>query len=72
MTQIRQALRQSGISPKVLNSFIVGLITYALTKLAIPWNPIVEQGVTIAAMTVTGWLSPPGDVVVKHAGERAA
>lgn len=66
MTTVRKAVKTCGISPKVLYPFITGVLTYALTKLAIPLDPIIEQGINIAAMLITGILAPSGDVVVEE------
>ena len=56
-------MKQNGVSPKVLNSAIVGLITAILLKFGISLDPVLEQFINVAVMILVGYLSPPGDVV---------
>lgn len=51
-----------GISPKVVAAALTAIVTFALTKLAIPWNPIVEQAINAVAPIVAAYLAPPGAV----------
>jgi uncharacterized membrane protein YphA (DoxX/SURF4 family) len=51
-----------GVSPKVVAAFLTALVTFALTKLAIPWNPIVEQAINIVAPLIAAILAGPGKV----------
>lgn len=60
----RLALEQCGVSPKVLAGLIAGLITFALTKFAIPADPIVEQAVNVLAALLAAYVAPPGRVLV--------
>jgi hypothetical protein len=64
MTNVRNALKTCGISPKVLNSAIVGLIVAVLFKFGISIDSTLEQFINVAVMIVVGYLSPPGDVIV--------
>ena len=62
---VREAIKQSGVSPKVIASLIAGLIVFGLTKLAIPADPIIEQAVNVLAMVIAGYLAPAGKVEVE-------
>lgn len=55
-------MQTQGISPKVIASAITGVIVYALTKLAISIDPVIEQAINVAAMIVAGYLAPPATV----------
>jgi hypothetical protein len=46
------------IDNKVLAGLIVGAITYALTKLAIPLDAQLEQGINVAAALLAAYLVP--------------
>lgn len=63
MTEIRNAIKQCGISPKVLNSLIAGVVWFVLSKLAIQFDPIVEQAINVGIMALVAYLSNPGTVV---------
>lgn len=51
-------LRWNELDPKVLASLIVGLLTYAVTKLGLAWDPKLEQLVNVIAMVVAGYATP--------------
>ncbi len=64
-TVIREAIKQSGVSPKVIAAALTGVVVFALTKLAISVDPIVEQAINVAAMIVAGAVAGPGKVEVE-------
>lgn len=64
MQNVVDVVRTSGVSPKVVASLVTGLIVFALSKLAIPLDPIIEQFINVLAMAAAGYLAPPGKVVV--------
>jgi hypothetical protein len=43
---------------KVIASTLTGLIVFALTKLAIRIDPVVEQAINVALMVVAAWATP--------------
>lgn len=51
-------LRWNQIDPKIAAAAIVGLLTYAVTKLGLPWDPKLEQAVNLVAALVAGYLTP--------------
>lgn len=61
---VRKALKQSGVSPKVLAGALVGIAVFALTKLGVSLDPILEQAINVAAIVLAAIIAPPGDVVV--------
>lgn len=65
MSNVQQACRQVGISPKVIASALTGLVVYLLTKLAIQLDPVIEQAINVLSMVVAGVIAGPGDVVVQ-------
>jgi hypothetical protein len=55
--------RTIGLSPKLVYAAIVGVVTFALTKLAISIDPILEQAINAVAMLAATYLAPPGDTL---------
>lgn len=41
---------------KLVAATIVGVITFALTKLAVQLDPVLEQAINVAAMVAAGWI----------------
>jgi len=57
-----------GLSPKLIVPAIVGLVGYVLTKLAIPFDPALEQAANVLAMVVAAYWAPPGAHPVEEIG----
>lgn len=55
-----------GLSPKVIAAALTAVATFLLTKLAIPWNPIVEQAINAIAPIIAAFLARPGAVVTRR------
>lgn len=51
-----------GLSPKVIAAALTGLATFLLTKLGLPWDPIVEQAINVAAPLLAAVFAPPGRI----------
>ena len=51
-----------GLSPKVIASAVTGVLVYAVTKLGVQLDPVIEQAINVAAMLVAAYLAPPGVV----------
>lgn len=67
-TNVVNAVRTCGISPKVIAGALAGIIVFALTKLAVGVDPILEQAINVLAMVAASWLAPPGVVVAEEEG----
>jgi hypothetical protein len=65
MTSVQKACRTVGLSPKVVASAITGIVVYAITKLGLQLDPVIEQAINVAAMIAAGYIAPPGQVEVK-------
>lgn len=65
-TEVAESIKSCGLSPKVVASAGTGIVAYAVTKLALPWDPAVEQAVNVGAMIFAGWLAKPGKVIVRR------
>ena len=57
-------MRTEGISPKVIAATITGLVVYAITKLGLQVDPVIEQAINVLAVLLAAYLAPPGEVVV--------
>jgi hypothetical protein len=56
---------QVGLSPKLVAALLTSLATFLLTKLALPWNPIVEQAINAVAPLIAAFLAGPGRIRTK-------
>jgi hypothetical protein len=61
----RKAVKTSGVSPKVIAGAITAIVVFALTKLAISVDPIVEQAINVLATVLAAVIAPSGNVVVE-------
>jgi hypothetical protein len=43
---------------KVTAAAITGVVVYAVTKLGVQLDPVLEQGINVAAMLVAAWWVP--------------
>lgn len=59
-------MKTVGPSPKVIAALLTSLVTFAITKLGLQWNPILEQGINALAPIVAAILAPAGQVVAKR------
>lgn len=59
---------QDGLSPKVIAAAITGIVVYAITKLGVQLDPVLEQAINVAAMILAGYLAPPGTVKERPIG----
>lgn len=50
-------LRWNQLDPKILSALIAGALGYAVTKLALPWDPKLEQAVNLVAALAAGYLT---------------
>lgn len=51
------------ISPKVIAALLTSIVTFAVTKLGLQWDPIFEQAINAIAPIIAAYLAPPGNVV---------
>lgn len=59
----------AGISPKVVASAITGIVVFAITKLGLQLDPVVEQAINALAMVAAGYVAPPGQVTTEAVPE---
>lgn len=65
MTEVRKALRQAGVSPKIIADALVSIVGFVLAYFAVSLDPVLAAAVAKLAGTLAAWLVGPGDVVVK-------
>jgi hypothetical protein len=55
-------MTQVGISPKLIAAALTSIVTFAVTKLGLSWDPIFEQAINAVAPLIAAYLAPPGQV----------
>jgi hypothetical protein len=53
---------QIGLSPKLVAAALTSIVTFAVTKLGLSWDPIFEQAINAIAPIIAAYLAPPGAV----------
>jgi hypothetical protein len=43
---------------KVMAATVTGVVVYAVTKLGVQLDPVIEQAINVVAMLVAAWLIP--------------
>jgi hypothetical protein len=64
MTTVRTALRQHGISPKLVADLLTSIVAFAVTYFGIDLDPVLSAGIAKGVGFIAGFLVGPGTVEV--------